>query len=235
MVVLWLASMGAVAALRGTFIYDVTASCYNDGSAVNSNYCVVWKRMSGAAVQRRGAVANAGGLAYMSAIAGLSALVMLLFVATLAYVAHMTRLHNQKGQHAAAASTAPAGGAAEMQLQPTIQQQQTQPLMQSHQSLQQQQPQYQPQQYQGPATGFPPQYTGQTSPSPMSAGISGSYQVSPQQTIVQPHFTGPQQPQQQLPPSQQYELQSINPATHHEMYGSGPTLQGNQYHGAAYQ
>jgi len=73
MAILWLSSMGANAALRGTFKYSVTIeSCYNDGSTVNSNFCTVSKR----GLERRAAVANATGLAVMSSIAGLSALVM---------------------------------------------------------------------------------------------------------------------------------------------------------------
>ncbi len=74
MAILWLSSMGANAALRSTFIYNVDAECYNDGSAINSGHCVVEKRnMLG---KRVDAVATQAGLAEMSAIAGLSALEM---------------------------------------------------------------------------------------------------------------------------------------------------------------
>ena len=73
MAIFWLASMGANAALRASFIYDVDLlGCYNDGSAVNSNTCIVAKR----GLVRRAAVAGPVGLAVMSAVAGLSALVM---------------------------------------------------------------------------------------------------------------------------------------------------------------
>ncbi|KAJ2999172.1 hypothetical protein NUW58_g86 [Xylaria curta] len=41
MIVLWLASLGANAAYRASFVVPVTADCYNDGSAVNSNHCIV--------------------------------------------------------------------------------------------------------------------------------------------------------------------------------------------------
>lgn len=72
MTILWLASMGAVAALRTSFKYDVNADCYDDGSAVNAGHCVVYKR----SLEKRFAVASQAGLATMSAIAGLSALEM---------------------------------------------------------------------------------------------------------------------------------------------------------------
>ena len=66
--------MGANAALRGTFTVDVNADCYDDGSAVNSGYCVVSRRSGG--LSKRMAVATQAGLAEMSAIAGLSAIEM---------------------------------------------------------------------------------------------------------------------------------------------------------------
>jgi hypothetical protein len=73
MAIFWLSSMGANAAQRASFIYNVNVEyCYNDGSTVNSNHCVVSKRD----LERRAAVAGSVGLAVMSAIAGLSALVM---------------------------------------------------------------------------------------------------------------------------------------------------------------
>jgi hypothetical protein len=73
MAIFWLSSMGANAALRASFIYDVTVKdCYNDGSTVNSNHCTIVKRD----LERRAAVAGSTGLAVMSAIAGLSALML---------------------------------------------------------------------------------------------------------------------------------------------------------------
>lgn len=74
MAILWLSSMGANAALRASFVVDVNASCYDDGSTVNAGYCVVSKRGEG--LSKRYAVATQAGLAEMSAIAGLSALEM---------------------------------------------------------------------------------------------------------------------------------------------------------------
>jgi hypothetical protein len=71
MVVFWLSSMAAAAALRGTFKYNVNIeSCSNDGSLVNSSTCVVSKRA---------AVATDEGLGVMSGVAGLSALNMWVF------------------------------------------------------------------------------------------------------------------------------------------------------------
>jgi hypothetical protein len=70
MAVFWLATMGAAAALRASFKYSVTIEgCYNDGSLVNSETCVVERDL-----HKRAAVATQAGLAMMSAIAGLSAL-----------------------------------------------------------------------------------------------------------------------------------------------------------------
>jgi len=73
MAILWLSSMGANAALRGTFVVSVTADCWDDGSAINAGHCVVSRR---SALTKRAAVAGKGALAEMSAIAGLSALMM---------------------------------------------------------------------------------------------------------------------------------------------------------------
>jgi hypothetical protein len=74
MAILWLSSMGANAALRATFTYNVEADCWDDGSAVNAGHCVVSRGDSG--LNKRFAVAGAAGLAEMSAVAGLSALEM---------------------------------------------------------------------------------------------------------------------------------------------------------------
>lgn len=67
--------MGANAALRASFIYDVNADCYDDGSAINAGHCIVSKR--GHSMGKRYPVASHAGLAEMSAVAGLSALEML--------------------------------------------------------------------------------------------------------------------------------------------------------------
>ncbi|KAJ0159409.1 hypothetical protein CTA2_9732, partial [Colletotrichum tanaceti] len=73
LVILWLATLGAAAARRATFVVSVTASCSSDGSAVNSGRCTVLRRYI---------VMSHGALAMLSAIAGLSALQLLLFLAT---------------------------------------------------------------------------------------------------------------------------------------------------------
>lgn len=72
MVIFWLSGMGAAAALRATFRFDVNVDeCYDDGSMVGSTTCVVSRNM-----EKRAAVAGATGLSVMSAVAGVSALEM---------------------------------------------------------------------------------------------------------------------------------------------------------------
>ncbi|KAL1895438.1 hypothetical protein Sste5346_005244 [Sporothrix stenoceras] len=95
MIIFWLASMGANAALRGTFKYDTVADCYDDGSTFNANTCYTSKKRDGLPLTKRYAVAGKVALAEISAIAGLSAVQMLLFVASFAYLAHQVRLHLQ--------------------------------------------------------------------------------------------------------------------------------------------
>lgn len=80
MAILWLSSMGANAALRGTFTVSVNADCWDDGSAVNAGHCVVERQSTG--LSKRFAVAGKAGLAEMSAVAGLSALEMYAFSPT---------------------------------------------------------------------------------------------------------------------------------------------------------
>ncbi|EAQ85374.1 hypothetical protein CHGG_09388 [Chaetomium globosum CBS 148.51] len=88
MVIFWLASLGANAELRASFNVPVNVeSCFNDGSAINSNHCTVSKRA---------AVAGPVGLALISAIAGVSALEWLLFLATLIFHGHTFRLWHQE-------------------------------------------------------------------------------------------------------------------------------------------
>jgi hypothetical protein len=72
MILFWLSSMGASAALRISFKYAVTVDgCSNDGSTINSETCVVERGL-----EARDAVASNAGLSMMSAVAGLSALEM---------------------------------------------------------------------------------------------------------------------------------------------------------------
>ncbi|KAE9381123.1 hypothetical protein N431DRAFT_306763, partial [Stipitochalara longipes BDJ] len=81
MILFWLSSMGASAALRIAFRYPVTVDgCYSDGSTINSETCVVERGL-----EKRGAVASNAGLSMMSAVAGLSALEMFLFIVCLVY------------------------------------------------------------------------------------------------------------------------------------------------------
>ncbi|TRX92600.1 hypothetical protein FHL15_006527 [Xylaria flabelliformis] len=85
MMVLWIASLGANAAYRASFVVPVDADCYDDGSTINAGHCVISKRDTVA-------VAGPTGRAVISAVAGISAINLLLFVATFAYVAHFFRL-----------------------------------------------------------------------------------------------------------------------------------------------
>ncbi|KAI1457809.1 hypothetical protein F4805DRAFT_165971 [Annulohypoxylon moriforme] len=109
MIVFWLAAMAAVANRRTKFTVSVTASCYSDGSAINSGQCEVYKRDDVVGV------ATDAALGVLSGIAAVSALVMLLFVATFAYVCHYFRLsfaaHSTNDPEKAAAAAAAATGA----------------------------------------------------------------------------------------------------------------------------
>lgn len=67
MILFWLSAMGAVAAARGNFKYDVVASCVSDGSSVNSGHCTISKRVN---------VASYAALDVMSGVAGISAIIM---------------------------------------------------------------------------------------------------------------------------------------------------------------
>ncbi|KAF2964996.1 hypothetical protein GQX73_g8564 [Xylaria multiplex] len=173
MIVLWLASLGANAAFRSSFIYSVDAECSSDGSAINSGHCTVYKRA---------AVATPTGLAVLSSVAGVSALPLLLFIVTFAYVAHFFRLEWAKhSSDVEKAGYAPAPTPATVQSQPFVGQQQPQPQWA-------QQQQHQPATYaQNPAYDpYSPQSTGY-------AGAQGVYnQAVPQPQEVQgsPYLQG---------------------------------------------
>ncbi|KAK3361585.1 hypothetical protein B0T24DRAFT_585299 [Lasiosphaeria ovina] len=91
MALFWLASMGANAALRATFKYDVNVkNCTNNGAASNSASCEVESRSIG----KRGTIVTNKGLESMSAIAGLSGLLTqvpltlnILFIAVIVFEA----------------------------------------------------------------------------------------------------------------------------------------------------
>ncbi|KAI0882076.1 uncharacterized protein GGS22DRAFT_54279 [Annulohypoxylon maeteangense] len=193
MIIFWLAAMAGTANRRSKFTVSVTASCYSDGSAINSGHCTILKRAG---------VANDAALGILSGIAGVSALTMLLFVATFAYVCHYFRLAfsanspNDPEKTAAATTAAemPQGGAPGVPNATELQggmppqnfaAQQSQPLLHQQQAGQQwvqqqqgypQQPVGQPQYQQGQAYDpYAPQttaYTGaypQQVPTPVSA------------------------------------------------------------------
>ena len=74
MIIFWLSAMGAVAADRTSYKYNVNASCSHDGSLISGGKCVISKRAG---------VASYAALDLLSGIAGLCALEMILFVAPL--------------------------------------------------------------------------------------------------------------------------------------------------------
>jgi len=152
MIVLWLASLGSNAAFRAAFTVNVNVgACYDDGSAVDSTQCEVYKR--------DGAVANQTGLAELSAVAGLSALMFLLFIATFAYVAHFFRLEWAKystGNDAEKANTTGATTGVASNVHATAPgADHSQPFLNNQQQQQQQQYQQQWTQAQPPASGYP--------------------------------------------------------------------------------
>ncbi|KAI1354502.1 hypothetical protein F5Y01DRAFT_273014 [Xylaria sp. FL0043] len=175
MIILWLASLGANAAFRSSFIYSVDADCYSDGSTINSGHCTVYKRA---------AVATPTGLAVLSSVAGVSAVPLILFVITFAYVAHFFRLewakHSgdvEKASGVAAPTPVQAG-----QSQPFINQQQP------HPQWAQQQQQHQPPTYATQTPAYDP-YTPQQNTG--YAGAQGVYnQTAPQEVHGSPY--GPQ-------------------------------------------
>ncbi|KAI1426048.1 hypothetical protein F5Y12DRAFT_713495 [Xylaria sp. FL1777] len=127
MIVLWLASLGANAAFRSSFVYAVNVEdCYNDGSAINSNHCVVSKRS---------AIATPTGLAVLSSVAGVSAVPLILFIITFAYVAHFFRLEWAKhsGDVEKVAGVAPVAGGQSQAFVNQQQQPQPQWAQQQHQ------------------------------------------------------------------------------------------------------
>ncbi|KAK3349790.1 hypothetical protein B0T25DRAFT_249378 [Lasiosphaeria hispida] len=212
MAIFWLASMGANAANRAAFKFDVDVEyCYNDGSTVSSNHCVVSKRD----LERRAAVAGSVGLACMSAIAGLSALVMFLFIATLVFHGHTFRLHQ-----AAKKSLTPDNAVVEMNAQQTpilAAQQAPVPAHAAYTEYQQQtQPQAypsQPQEYSNPSYPQQPQaYPVQTQPQ----GYSQS--AYPQQVPSPAPVSTPSPMHHELPqsgynqqPSGPYQLSAAGP------------------------
>ncbi|KAK0707985.1 hypothetical protein B0H67DRAFT_325443 [Lasiosphaeris hirsuta] len=208
MAIFWLASMGANAANRAAFRYDVDVEyCYNDGSTISSNHCVVSKRD----LEKRAAVAGSVGLACMSAVAGLSALVMFLFIATLVFHGHTFRLH-----HAAKKSLTPDNAIVEMKAQQTPMlagQQAPVPTHAYTEYPQQTQPQAYPPQTQ-PQEYANPGYPQQPQAYPVQTQSQGYSQPAYPQQIPSPapvstpspvHYELPQSGHNQ-PPSGPYQL-----------------------------
>ncbi|KAK3315804.1 hypothetical protein B0H66DRAFT_271569 [Apodospora peruviana] len=199
MAILWLASMGANAALRASFTETVQVTdCFDDGSTVSAHHCTIAKRA---------AVAGKVGLAVMSAIAGLSALNWLLFIATLVFNGHTFRMYYEANKTPKTTDNA----TVEMKAQQTpmlVPQQQQQPAeAPTYPQYADQQQQYQSQVPQQQAYGVP-------SPSPSPAPVY-NYTQQPQQ---QYHEAPGQQPQQYPAtgyPVQNhaYQQQQISPAS----------------------
>ncbi|KAI0873376.1 hypothetical protein GGS24DRAFT_393853 [Hypoxylon argillaceum] len=167
--VLWLASLGANAAFRASFVVPVNADCYDDGSAINAGHCVISKRT---------AVANATGRALISAVAGVSAIMLILHLITFAYVAHFFRLEWAK--YGSDEEKVAGAGVPVDQTQAYVGQQQ------------QQQPQWAQQQHQPTTYASPaPAYDPYMQPNTAYAGAQGAYQQPvPQQGA--PEFHSPQ-------------------------------------------
>ncbi|KAK0673107.1 hypothetical protein QBC41DRAFT_312183 [Cercophora samala] len=207
MAVLWLAALGSIAARRARFVYSVSVgNCYDDGSAVASKTCNVYKR----SLEKRAAVLTQMGLGLTSGAAGLSALMWILFIVTLVYHGHTFRLWHQANKKPADAElnaqgtpmlatqqqAAPAPGPvynAQQQYQP-----QTQFAQQYPPQQQQQQQQPQPQQWQQQQVPSQPSPVGTPSPVPT---YQPQYQV-PQPTGTPQPYAYPQQ--QQQPQQQPY-------------------------------
>ncbi|KAI1497535.1 hypothetical protein F5X99DRAFT_362060 [Biscogniauxia marginata] len=212
MVIFWLAAMAATANRRSKFTVDVQASCYSDGSAIDSGNCVIYRRKVG--------VATDGALAVLSAIAGVSALVMLLFVATFAYVCHFFRLaytaagkngsgdvEKNPGTPATTTTAVAATSAPGMELQNNAVGGQQGAAAQSQPLLYQQQQQYQYQQQpQGPEGAYPQQQYDPHQQYTQNPATPAYDPYAPQNTA----YTGaagvypPQQQQQQVGQPQQY-------------------------------
>ncbi|KAK1759880.1 hypothetical protein QBC47DRAFT_438125 [Echria macrotheca] len=193
MAIFWLSSLGANAAQRASFKYDVDVSyCYNDGSAVNSNYCVVRKRD----LARRAAVAGPAGLACMSAIAGLSALMMLLFVATLVFHGRTFHVYHLSTKPAVAAVATDNG---KIEMNPhQYQYQQQQPVQGAYAAAAPAPQQYPPQQgypvQQPPQGQAGPYQLAGSQPQPPAQGYAagGQYPDPSQGQYQQPHMYSPQ-------------------------------------------
>jgi len=183
MAILWLASLGANAALRAAFNAKVrVGGCYSTGSAFDSHYCDVYRRL--ARRGNEGALASDTGLVLIATIAGLSALQWIFFIVTLVFHGHTFRLWHAANKTPSAnnanlemnAQSAPMMGA---QPQPYVQQ--------TGVPVQQQQPQ----QFQNAAPAYTPQpYPQQTElPSPAGTPVPQQqygYQNQPQQPYGQP-------------------------------------------------
>ncbi|KAI0115722.1 hypothetical protein GGR51DRAFT_555599 [Nemania sp. FL0031] len=180
MMVLWLASLGANAAFRASFVTPVDAECYDDGSAVNAGHCVIYKRA---------AVANATGRSLISAVAGVSAIMLILHLITFAYVAHWFRLEWAKYSSSDAEKATGVAAPVDPTQAYVAQQQQQQPQWA-------QQQQHQPTTYPSPSPAYDPY----AQPNAGYAGAQGVYQQPMPQQVPQEYHS----PQGTPAPGQPY-------------------------------
>ncbi|KAK4098031.1 hypothetical protein N658DRAFT_488802 [Parathielavia hyrcaniae] len=231
MALFWLASLGANAALRATFVHEVTVhNCYNNGQLVNSNHCET-------SPAKRATVADEGGLAMMSAIAGLSALIWLLFLATLVFHGHTYRLWHQEHKKPSADNATvemKAQGTPMLAPQPGGPQPVHPQYSDQHQYQSQMYPpheaQYaQQQQQQQQAAAYPPQQQ-QQSYSPHGTSAPGQAYCPPQeqQQPYSPHGT-PAPGQAYYPPQEQHQ-QHQQPYSPHGTPVSGQAYYPPQEH-----
>ncbi|KAK3987976.1 hypothetical protein QBC44DRAFT_351443 [Cladorrhinum sp. PSN332] len=187
MAILWLASMGANAALRRAFNTKVRVSgCYSTGSTFDSHYCSVYRRLL-AKRGNEGAIASDLGLDMIAVIAGASAIVWILFIVTLVFHGHTFRLWH-------AANKTPSASNANIEANA-----QSAPMMGAQPQPYVQQTAAPAQQYQNPAPA--PAYT----PQPFPQQAQATFAPSPVGTPApQQPFQAPQQQQYGYPnPAQQ--------------------------------
>ncbi|KZL79024.1 g-protein coupled receptor protein [Colletotrichum incanum] len=204
LVILWLATMGASAARRATFVVPVTASCSSDGSAINSGRCTILKRYI---------VMGKGALAMFAAIAGLSALQFILFLVT--FIWTVVQFVRWRKANAPAAQAGASQGEIQMEskqpflTQQTAYQQPQNGQVQQQQQQQQQQQFYPPQSY-TPQPQAPPQQYQQQQPQQYQE-MPAQQQQYPQQAPSPAQNYG-QQPQEYQQYQQQHPAQPYTPS-----------------------
>ncbi|KPM42983.1 hypothetical protein AK830_g3573 [Neonectria ditissima] len=221
LMILWLAAFASMAALRASYVYDVTVGdCSDDGSLLDSKTCTTTRRSLEHLEKRNNVILFKSGLAMTAAIAGLGALMWLLFIASFVWTLLMF-LRGRKQGRFALSSTSPASPSNNYQMEnkvaestpmspqtyPSQTQPQPPPVAFHETQSQYQQPPVQHQQQQGYAPqGQPyqqpqsPYQQQQGYPPPQEQQNFGQYppqqqhQQQPYQQPVQPQVTGQSQP-----------------------------------------